>query len=176
MNKLNLSLALGAVLFVAACQPAEHQEQEASVNEQKDVPGETSISEVADCPQADESGVVEIQDGLTAKITKAGYGRAAQSQDFADVHTTLWLYDEAAEGGRGTEIWASGGVDPFQFQLDAGQVIRGWDLGVICMLVGETRELKIAPELGYGARGKPPVPPNATLLFEIELVKLTSPE
>jgi FKBP-type peptidyl-prolyl cis-trans isomerase len=55
-------------------------------------------------------------------------------------------------------------------------VIRGWDLGVVCMLVGEKRELKIAPELGYGARGKPPVPPNATLLFEIELAKLTTPE
>ena len=55
-------------------------------------------------------------------------------------------------------------------------MIEGWDLGVACMLVGETRELKIAPELGYGARGKPPVPPNATLLFEIELVGLTTPE
>ena len=65
--------------------------------------------------------------------------------------------------------------DPFQFQLDAGQVIKGWDLGVNCMLLGEKRELKIAPELGYGERGKPPVPPNATLLFEIELVNLTSP-
>lgn len=175
MNKLNLSLALGAALFLMACQPAERQEQ-AATDEQEPVPGETSIGDVIDCPQPDENGVIEIQDGLTAKITNKGHGRAAQSQDYADVHTTLWLYDEAAEGGRGIEIWASGGTDPFQFQLDAGQVIRGWDLGVSCMLVGETRELKIAPELGYGTRGKPPVPPNATLLFEVELVKLTSPE
>jgi FKBP-type peptidyl-prolyl cis-trans isomerase FkpA len=88
----------------------------------------------------------------------------------------LWLYDENAEGGRGTEIWSSGGVQPFQFQIDSGQVIAGWDLGVKCMLVGEKRELRIPPELGYGERGKPPVPPHATLLFEIELVKLTAPE
>ena len=129
-----------------------------------------------DCPQADEAGVVDIAPGLTATIRRTGYGRAAVAGDYADVHTTLWLYDENAEGGRGTEIWSSGGVEPFQFRLNAGQVIKGWDLGVACMLEGETRELKIAPELGYGARGKPPVPPNATLLFEIELVKLTSPE
>ena len=114
--------------------------------------------------------------GLVAKILKPGYGRAAAGKDYADVHTTLWLYDEAAADGRGLEIWSSGGVQPFQFQLDAGQVISGWDLGVKCMLVGEKRELRIAPELGYGARGKPPVPPQATLLFEIELVRLVSPD
>jgi FKBP-type peptidyl-prolyl cis-trans isomerase len=137
--------------------------------------GDAAVTETA-CPQADEGGVVNIRDGLVATIIKPGYGRTAQSKDYADVHTTLWLYDETAEGGRGQEIWSSGGVQPFQFQLDAGQVIKGWDLGVKCMLVGEKRELRIAPELGYGANGKPPVPPNATLLFEIELVKLTAPE
>ncbi len=135
----------------------------------------TGIASKADsmsCPEANADGVIEIAPGLTATITRKGYGRAAVAGDEADVHTTLWLYDENAEGGRGTEIWASGGQQPFRFQLDAGQVIKGWDLGVACMLVGETRELRIAPELGYGERGKPPVPPNATLLFEIELVKL----
>ena len=160
-----------AGVFVAACGSDETATDTAAA------PGADAAAAVeTSCPQPDENGVVNIQDGLVATIVKAGYGRAAQSKDYADVHTTLWLYDEAAEGGRGQEIWSSGGVQPFQFQLDAGQVIRGWDLGVKCMLVGETRELRIAPELGYGARGKPPVPPNATLLFEIELVKLTSPE
>ncbi len=130
----------------------------------------------AACPQSDGDGNVQIQDGLVARITQKGHGRAAVSKDYADVHTTLWLYDEAAEGGRGLEIWSSGGTQPFQFQLDSGQVIKGWDLGVACMLEGEKRELRIAPELGYGERGKHPVPPNATLLFEIELIKLTAPE
>ena len=157
-----------ASLFLAACGP-EEPAAESAVSPAAD----TSAAVQVDCPQPDENGVVSIQDGLLATIVKPGYGRAAQSKDYADVHTTLWLYDETAEGGRGQEIWSSGGVQPFQFQLDAGQVIRGWDLGVKCMLVGEKRELRIAPELGYGARGKPPVPPNATLLFEIELVKLT---
>ena len=109
-------------------------------------------STALDCPQANEAGVVNIAPGLTATISSKGYGRAAVAGDYADVHTTLWLYDENAEGGRGAEIWSSGGVEPFQFRLNAGQVIRGWDLGVECMLEGETRELKIAPELGYGER------------------------
>ena len=69
-----------------------------------------------------------------------------------------------------------GRIDPFQLQIDSGQVIEGWERGVTCMMLGEKRQLKIAPELGYGARGKPPVPPNATLLFEIELINLATPE
>ena len=170
MNPIKMALVLPAAIVIAACGQNEQaaDDKEAAVNEAPAVVA-------ANCPKPDQNGVIEIQQGLTATITKTGYGRAAQSKDYADVHTTLWLYDEAAEGGRGMEIWASGGVRPFQFQLDAGQVIKGWDLGVNCMLLGERRELKIAPELGYGERGKPPVPPNATLLFEIELVNLTSP-
>ncbi len=152
-------LAICSMLILAGCSQETGTETRAA-------------SDAPACPEANADGVIEITQGLTAVITRKGYGRAAVAGDTADVHTTLWLYDENAEGGRGTEIWASGGQEPFQFQLDAGQVIRGWDLGVACMLIGETRELKIAPELGYGARGKPPVPPNATLLFEIELVKL----
>ncbi len=152
-------LAICALLTLAGCGQDTATETDSAAAE-------------AECPEANADGVVEIAPGLTATISSKGYGRAAVAGDYADVHTTLWLYDENAEGGRGTEIWTSGGEQPFQFQLDAGQVIKGWDLGVACMLIGETRELKIAPELGYGARGKPPVPPNATLLFEIELVKL----
>jgi FKBP-type peptidyl-prolyl cis-trans isomerase FkpA len=164
MNRSLIAIALCGALLLAACQKEEEPAQAAAA------PAAQA------CPEAAADGTLEVVPGLTATITKKGYGRAAQSGDYAAVHTTLWLYDEAADGGRGTEIWTSGGVEPFQFQLDAGQVIRGWDLGVACMLVGETRELLIAPDLGYGARGKPPVPPNATLLFEISLVKLVSPE
>lgn len=171
MRYFNLALAVVGAFFITACQQSEQADATAETAAKQ----EPAIA-MDTCPTADENGIIEIQEGLTAKVTKAGYGRAAVSKDYADVHTTLWLYDEVAEGGRGTEIWASGGVDPFQFQLDAGQVIKGWDLGVTCMLVGEKRELRIAPELGYGARGKSPVPPNATLLFEIELTSLKTPE
>ena len=163
MNKSLIAIALCAPLLLGACQKEAENTQAQALAAQA-------------CPEAAADGTLEIVPGLIATITKKGYGRAAEAGDYAAVHTTLWLYDEAADRGRGTEIWTSGGVEPFQFQLDAGQVIRGWDLGVTCMLVGETRELRIAPELGYGVYGKPPVPPNATLLFEISLVKLVSPE
>jgi FKBP-type peptidyl-prolyl cis-trans isomerase len=167
MTRYRLIAALVPALCIAAC---------GQQNDTPDAGASDSPAPAAACPQPSGDGVVEIQDGLVATITRSGYGRAAQSRDYADVHTTLWLYDESAGDGRGTEIWSSGGTQPFQFQIDAGQVIAGWDLGVKCMLVGEKRELRIPPELGYGERGKPPVPPNATLLFEIELVKLTSPD
>lgn len=159
MNLRYLALACWAALLFAGC------------GRDADV-GADASSAVVNCPAANEDGVVDIAPGLTARIINKGYGRAAVAGDYADVHTTLWLYDENAANGRGTEIWTSGGRQPFQFRLNSGQVIEGWDKGVVCMLVGETRELRIAPELGYGARGKPPVPPNATLLFEIELIKL----
>ena len=163
MNPVSKTALIIAALAAAGCGQSE---PEATT--------EQAVTQVT-CPQPDGNGVIEIEPGLVATILKPGYGRAAQSKDYADVHTTLWLYDESAQDGQGEEIWSSGGTEPFQFQIDSGQVIAGWDFGVRCMLVGETRKLRIPPELGYGARGKPPVPPNATLLFEIELVKLTSP-
>ena len=164
MNQYLKVILVGTILATSGCGQSDTDQPAGQVDEQ------------AACPQADDNGVVEIEPGFVARILKPGYGRAAESKDYADVHTTLWLYDESTEGGRGMEIWSSGGVQPFQFQIDSGQVIEGWDLGVRCMLVGEKRELRIPPEFGYGEPGKPPVPPNATLLFEIELVKLTAPE
>ena len=120
---------------------------------------------------------IQITPGLTMKRLQNGHGRAAVAGDLASVHYTGWLYDETATDGRGTKFDSS--VDrgqPFQFPLGAGRVIRGWDEGVVGMLIGEKRELKIAPELGYGDRGAgSAIPPGATLLFEVELLGLRGP-
>jgi FKBP-type peptidyl-prolyl cis-trans isomerase FkpA len=88
------------------------------------------------------------------------------------VHYTGWLYDPMAKDSRGTKFDSSKDRgQPFGFGLGGGQVIRGWDEGVQGMKVGGTRMLTIPADLGYGARGAGGViPPNATLLFEVDLL------
>jgi FKBP-type peptidyl-prolyl cis-trans isomerase len=80
------------------------------------------------------------------------------------VHYTGWLTN-------GTQFDSSVGDDPFEFTLGAGEVIRGWDEGVATMKKGEKSKFTLAPEYGYGADGAPPdIPPQATLVFEVELL------
>ena len=114
--------------------------------------------------------------GLQYEDVVLGTGATAQSGQSVTVHYTGWLHDAAAPNGRGRKFDSSKDRgDPFEFDLDAGMVIRGWDEGVQGMQVGGTRVLTIPPELGYGARGAGGViPPNATLVFEVEL--LPTPE
>ena len=103
---------------------------------------------------------------------KLGTGALAESGKNVVVHYTGWLFDEAAADNKGTKFDSSRDRgDPFSFSLGAGQVIRGWDLGVAGMKVGGQRTLVIPPEHGYGARGAGGViPPNATLVFDVELL------
>ena len=102
----------------------------------------------------------------------AGDGPAIAPGSTAVVHYTGWLFDPAAEDRKGAKFDSS--VDrgqPFRFPLGAGRVIAGWDQGVAGMQVGEKRRLFIPPQLGYGSRGAGNViPPNATLVFDVELL------
>ncbi len=103
----------------------------------------------------------------TLKIDElaAGNGAEAKSGHVVTVHYTGWLTD-----GKKFDSSKDRG-DPFKFKLGAGQVIKGWDEGVKGMKVGGKRKLTIPPELGYGARGFPgAIPPNSTLVFEVELL------
>lgn len=105
--------------------------------------------------------------GLVYDDISEGAGEAAQAGQRVSVHYTGWLTD-------GTKFDSSKDRnDPFDFPLGAGHVIRGWDEGVQGMKVGGVRKLTIPSELGYGARGAGGViPPNATLVFEVELLKI----
>ena len=111
--------------------------------------------------------------GLQYEDVKPGSGDTAQAGRMVSVHYTGWLHDPAKPDGRGAKFDSSKDRgEPFDFPLGAGYVIKGWDEGVQGMQVGGTRVLTIPPELGYGSRGAGGViPPNATLVFEVELLK-----
>jgi FKBP-type peptidyl-prolyl cis-trans isomerase len=110
------------------------------------------------------------------KITelKPGTGPAIKAGQTAVVHYTGWLYVEDAPDHKGKKFDSSvDRNDPFSFPVGGGQVIQGWDQGVAGMQAGGKRELVIPAELGYGSRGAGGViPPNATLLFDVELLSI----
>lgn len=111
--------------------------------------------------------------GLIIEDHAVGEGAVAEPGKHVFVHYTGWLFDEGKPGNKGDKFDSS--LDrgsPFDFPLGGGRVIKGWDIGVAGMNVGGSRTLTIPPELGYGQRGTPggPIPPNATLVFDVELI------
>ena len=98
-----------------------------------------------------------------------GTGPAAMNGDMLSVNYTGWLYDPNAAENKGTEFDSGN----FSFELGAGRVIAGWDQGLVGMQVGGQRRIVIPPALGYGSSGQGPIPGDATLLFEVELVGIS---
>jgi FKBP-type peptidyl-prolyl cis-trans isomerase FkpA len=115
-----------------------------------------------------DSGITTLQ----SQDVTPGTGAEATKGQTVRVHYTGWLYDAAAGDKRGRKFDSSKDRnEPFEFRLGAGEVITGWDEGVAGMKVGGTRILTIPPTMGYGSTGAGGViPPNATLLFEVELL------
>ena len=111
---------------------------------------------------------------LIKKDIKVGAGEEATVGKAVEVHYTGWLYDPNAPDKKGTKFDSSRDRGaPFSFLLGAGRVIKGWDRGVAGMKVGGQRTLIIPPEMAYGAQGAGKViPPNATLIFDVELLGL----
>jgi len=113
----------------------------------------------------------ELPSGLKYTDSKVGDGAAATAGHKVSVHYTGWLYNNGEKGKKFDSSVDRG--QPFSFGLGAQQVIRGWDEGVAGMKVGGKRTLVIPPELGYGSRGAGgAIPPNATLIFDVELLKV----
>ncbi len=106
-----------------------------------------------------------------------GTGEGISLGQVAVVHYTGWLFDPNAPDQKGTKFDSSRDRgQPFPFAIGAGQVIRGWDEGVQGMQPGGQRRLVIPPDLAYGEPGKGPIPPGATLVFDVELLAIEEPK
>jgi len=174
MSKFKSWLGVALALSLAGC--AGNSKSKTSVSSVTSSTSATSTTPTTTAPSGAASGTatttaaakeVTMPNGLKYEDLKVGDGQIAESGMTAQVHYTGWLTD-------GTKFDSS--VDrgqPFSFKLGAGQVIRGWDEGVKGMRVGGKRKLTIPPDMGYGAAGAGGViPPNATLIFDVELLGL----
>jgi peptidylprolyl isomerase len=127
---------------------------------------ETPKPMAAPATQPETKKMVKTDSGLQYVDEVEGTGAAPQSGQTVTVHYTGTLTD-------GTKFDSSRDRgEPFKFKIGVGQVIKGWDEGVGTMKVGGRRQLTIPPDLGYGTRGIGPIPPNSTLLFDVELLKV----
>jgi FKBP-type peptidyl-prolyl cis-trans isomerase FkpA len=142
-------VGLLGILLIAACQQQ----------------GETGMSENVSAEAITELQITDVTNGD---------GAMAEAGQTVVVHYTGWLYDPSQPDNKGPKFDSSvDRGDPFSFPLGAGRVIRGWDEGFAGMQIGGKRILIIPPDMGYGERGAGGViPPNATLMFEVDLLEI----
>lgn len=103
---------------------------------------------------------------------RVGTGTEATNGRTMTVNYTGWLYNPSGADGKGAQFDSSAGRGPFSFLLGGNGIISGWNRGVLGMRVGGLRRFVLPPELAYGSSGSGPIPPNATLVFEVELVNV----
>ena len=119
-------------------------------------------------PEVKNGEEVKSVDGVKIIILKEGTGAVAKSGDTVAMNYTGKLTNGTTFDSNIDPKFNH--VQPFVFTIDGGQVIKGWDVGVAGMKIGEKRKLELAPEFAYGERGQGSIPPNATLVFEVELL------
>jgi FKBP-type peptidyl-prolyl cis-trans isomerase FkpA len=156
MKLLNLMLACACAITLNACK-AESTTPVSSTQAELTKENPTMTTEITELQKID---------------TQVGTGREAEPGFNVTVHYTGWLFDAAAEDHKGKKFDSSlDRKQPFNFFLGGGQVIQGWDEGFAGMKIGGKRTLIIPSEMGYGARGAGgAIPPNATLIFDVELL------
>ena len=165
-KKLSRWLAAGLMLVLAIAlagcgsKAAQSSTTTTPTDQSATQPQQTTPTETQTPTQTADVTELKIEDLVVGK------GVAAKAGDNVVVNYTGWLTD-------GTQFDSSVGKQPLPFTLGAGRVIAGWDQGVAGMKVGGKRKLTIPAALGYGEQGYPPViPPNATLVFEVEMLKI----
>jgi peptidylprolyl isomerase len=179
MRRVILLLVALAALGIAGCGGDDNDSTSstpastpAATTTEAEAPADTATTdtETTQDPSLAQKPVVKVPKGPAPKLLQVddiveGTGDAAKAGDTLTVDYVGVLYKN---GKQFDASWDNG--KPFQFQLGAGNVIQGWDQGLVGMKVGGRRELIIPPNLGYGAEGSPPViPPNAPLVFVVDL-------
>ena len=136
-----------------------------------------SLAACSTPPQAQAQATGNV-DKLTVVDQKVGTGEEAKVGSEVTVHYTGWLYNENAKDKHGAKFDSSRDHgQPFSFTVGQGRVIDGWDQGLVGMRVGGVRTLLIPAALGYGASGAgSDIPPNASLVFDIELLAVKTPK
>ena len=129
-----------------------------------------ALSSVVACGDNPAAPTVNVPFSTTDLVV--GSGATASTGQTVTVAYTGWLYEEGAADNKGTQFDQTSAESPFSFVLGSGQVIAGWDQGLEGMKVGGRRRLVIPPALAYGTQGAGGglIPPNATLIFEVELL------
>jgi len=129
---------------------------------------------IAACGSAQSTTNIPTAPTSTAEYSQAdvvqGTGASAATGNIVTVNYTGWLYDVLKPDKKGLQFETSLGTSPIIFQLGAGQVIRGWDQGIVGMKVGGTRRLTLPPSLAYGGTRNAIIPPYTSLVFDIQLI------
>jgi FKBP-type peptidyl-prolyl cis-trans isomerase len=160
-----LSAVLVAVFFAVSCAGEAETDTASMAGEDAASESEESVMSETSGPPPVTGDTTTTASGLQLIAIADGSGAMAQQGQVVEVHYTGYLTD-------GTKFDSSvDGGEPYAFPLGMGRVIPGWDEALGLMRVGDKRRLIIPPELGYGSRGYPgAIPPNATLIFDVELV------
>lgn len=112
---------------------------------------------------------------FTQTDLRAGTGPTAESGDTLSVFYTGWIYDGSRPDQKGLQFETNVGGTPLRFVLGQGQVIPGWDQGLVGVQTGTIRRLVIPPDRAYGSVRNGPIPPNSTLIFDVEVAEIDEP-
>ena len=156
-------------LFLAGCGSKKEKQAATKQSESATTEQQAPVTTAPAGPHKFSDDAYEVTpSGLQYVIIEKTNGAQPQKGDFVVVHYTGWLTD----GTKFDSSYDRG--EPITFQLGTGQVIPGWDEGIALLHKGEKAQLVIPPDLAYGSRGVGPIPPNATLIFEVQLIDIKS--